>query len=103
MELWAGGEHVASPRLVLEEGAKAGVRIDTLFVDVIAKDAPELNGIRLSFAVGTVEGGRAQAPFATPSIVAAAGQRAEVRVTPETNNPAVNPLTLAVIAQRQRR
>ena len=102
MDLSFGQERVASPRFYVQEGKRASVRIDDLFVDVVATDAPEISGIRLSFSVGRVEDGR-RIPMASPTIVASPGQRAEVRVTPATNNAAVVPLMLAVTAQQRSR
>jgi hypothetical protein len=53
----------------------------------------------MSFSIGKVEGGT-RTVMATPAIVAALGQRAEVRVTLDEKEPAT-PLTLAVTAQRR--
>ena len=97
MDLSMGGEHVGSPRLLLDEGVKSGVQINDTFIDVVAQDAPKLHGILMSFSIGKVEAGT-RTVLATPAIVAAPGQRAEVRVTLDEKDPAT-PLTLVVTAQ----
>ena len=97
MDLSMGGEHIGSPTLLVDDGVKSGIQINDTFVDVVAQDAPKLHGILMSFSIGRVEGGT-RTVLATPAIVAAAGQRAEVRVVLDEKDPAT-PLTLVVTAQ----
>lgn len=97
MDLSMAGQHIGSPRLLVDEGVKSSVQINDTFIDVVAQDAPKLHGILMSFSIGKVEGGN-RTVMATPAIVAAPGQRAEVRVTLEEKDPAT-PLTLVVTAE----
>src|SRR5262245_39241659 len=94
MDLSLGTEHIGSPRLLVDDGVKSSVQINDTFVDVVAQDAPKLHGILMSFSIGKVAGG-ARTVLATPAIVAAPGQRAEVRVVLDEKDPAT-PLTLVV-------
>src|SRR5262245_14523299 len=98
LELSVNGRPVAAPRLLVAAGVTSSVQIDDTFIDVVARDEPKLQGMLVSFSIGKMEHG-ARTVLATPAIVAAAGQRAEVRVVPDTNRPDGQPLMLAVTAK----
>jgi len=99
MDLSVGDEQIGSPRLLVDDGVKSGFQINDTFVDVVATDAPKLSGILMSFSIGKIEGGTRMV-LATPALVAAPGQRAELRVVMDESDSAT-PLRLGVTARRR--
>ena len=93
------GKPVASPQVVVKDGVKSTIELEGRFIDVLAKASPDSTRIAMSFWIGKLDGGERKL-LATPSVVAAAGRRVELKVLPDADGRKEE-LMLAVTAREK--